>query len=178
MPIKISDYISRIVENSHLFIDDLELPTPIGTIQKWPMVESIVVGTVGLGVIRRCQYCHLVPVDCIAPEKVFDFVGHHTGRTLVPHANQFAKHTVRAAMGLLSQTPVFAQFVVGHSHVLFVRLCQLTFVQGFQFGRGRSGNDLAQYWQIESEIIIMICFKEFLERNIYLTFLWNNAEIS
>lgn len=45
-------------------------------IKEWPVVETIVVRTVRLGVVRRRQDCHLVPVDRVATEEVFHFLGH------------------------------------------------------------------------------------------------------
>lgn len=55
----------------YLFIDCTELPIPGCIIQERPVIKSVIIWTVTLHVYTWSQHCHFVPVDSVAPEKMF-----------------------------------------------------------------------------------------------------------
>lgn len=61
---------------SYLVVDTSELPAPAGVIEERTKVKAVVVGTVALCMVGRCQRCHLVAVHRIHPEEVFHLLGH------------------------------------------------------------------------------------------------------
>lgn len=61
---------------TNLFVDCVKLPFPCMIVQERSMIESIVVGTVSLGVTRWCQDSHFMTIYSITSIKVFHFICH------------------------------------------------------------------------------------------------------
>lgn len=74
---------------SYLFVDCSELPVPCGIIQEGPVIKPVIIRTVTLHVYTWCQHSHFVPVDSIAPEKMF-----HLLCNLKNQNNEFKSKTV------------------------------------------------------------------------------------
>ncbi len=68
-------------KTKYLFIYTTELPWPVDIVEKLPMVEAIVIGTVVLSVVGRGQHGHLVTVDCVMAEEKFHLFGHLNAMT-------------------------------------------------------------------------------------------------
>lgn len=129
------------------------------------MIESIVVGRVGLGEIGWRDDGHFVSIDGVLDEKVLDLVGDLLGReTIVPGLKQAAKHRVRSARLLFAQFAVHRQLVVGHAHVDLVQLGDLA-VRGqrFEFGCGRRFVDLLE--RCDSKLVTTIQNKRSLNHS-------------
>ena len=47
---------------------------PADVVEEWPVVEAVVVGAVGLGVVGRRHHRHLVAVDSVEAEEELDLV--------------------------------------------------------------------------------------------------------
>lgn len=60
----------------YLLSDGAKLPVPSGVVQERPVVKPVVVRAVSLDMYTGSEYSHLVPVDGVAPEKVFHFLCH------------------------------------------------------------------------------------------------------
>ena len=58
-------------DGAYVGVDGAELPAPLGVVEEGPVVETVVVRTVRLGVHGRRDHRHLVPVDGVAAVKVF-----------------------------------------------------------------------------------------------------------
>lgn len=114
------------------------------------MIEAIVVRTIRLGMVRRRQHRHLVPINRIAPEKVLHLIGHLLAAALMPPVtDQPTEHAERTAMLLLAQSSENTQFRVAHSHILFVRLGNLAIAQRLQFGGWWLLEDALQHGNVE-----------------------------
>lgn len=50
-------------EPTYLAVDTSELPAPAGVVEEGSKVKAVVIRTVALGVVGRCQRGHLVTVD-------------------------------------------------------------------------------------------------------------------
>ena len=48
---------------------------PADVVEEWPVVEAVVVGAVGLGVVRRRHDGHLVAVDGVEAEEQLHLLG-------------------------------------------------------------------------------------------------------
>lgn len=57
----------------YLVIDNFKLPRPEGVVEELSVVMAIVVWTVTLGMVGRCQHCHLVTVDGVVTEETLHF---------------------------------------------------------------------------------------------------------
>jgi len=55
---------------SYLLVDQLKLPRPESVVEELSVIKAVVIRTIRLCVIRRCQHRHLVSVDGVVTEKV------------------------------------------------------------------------------------------------------------
>ena len=56
---------ARLCHLSNPLIDVRELPGPTGAVKDLPLVVTVIIWRIVLGMARWSDGCHLVPVDCI-----------------------------------------------------------------------------------------------------------------
>ena len=71
-----SKYKNTTNNDVYLFINDHELPRPLGVVQELSVVKAVVVGAVALSVVGRGENRHLVSVNSVVSEEVLHLVCH------------------------------------------------------------------------------------------------------
>ena len=85
-------------------------------VQKWPEIESVVVGGVGFRMIGWSEGRHLMPVDAIAAEEPLDFlVGLLRREGVAPGVEEFGPHAVGAEFLVFAEAAVDRELVVWES---------------------------------------------------------------
>lgn len=108
------------------------------------MIETVVVGTVGLGVVSRRQNSRLVPIYRVHLEEVFDFLRHIGGTRRWIFGSHPQVHCKRSATLLFTESSERRQLRVSHSHVGFVGLYHLAI---FEWGQLSSGRSIENAWK-------------------------------
>ena len=129
------------VELFDSIVDLVELEGPVIIVEEGSHVKSVVVAAARLEKERRGDGSLLVSVDAVEPKEMLDLGCDLLWRQVFLEPPQVLEHRHWPMLISLPQLPEELEFVVGDSHVSFIRLSYFPLFQWGQFGSGGGKQD-------------------------------------